>query len=223
MHIHVNPSVLDPVVVLAGHQSGRRSCGGNPCRSPNPGWLLDRGLGLPEVGTVHAVVGHRSGGPPEQRLLNSRAAGSYCPAPQRVLPRRAKGQARRGRCAWHRECAGRPLTDRPASGRARHGCESGLCGHTTLHNDERQRLLMSTIPAGSEQVPRLRIRVSRSASEGWALLGSRESYCRWDHAWRTRFPQMVVGFTRMKCAGTPSIHGSSPTPVNGARSASVSR
>jgi hypothetical protein len=27
----------------------------------------------------------------------------------------------------------------------------------------------------------------------------------------------------MKCAGTPSIHGSSPASMNGARSASVSR
>jgi hypothetical protein len=36
-------------------------------------------------------------------------------------------------------------------------------------------------------------------------------------------PQILVGFTRMKCAGTPSIHGSSPASMNGARSASVSR
>ena len=36
-------------------------------------------------------------------------------------------------------------------------------------------------------------------------------------------PQIVVGTTRMKCAGTPSIHGSSPASMNGARSDSVSR
>jgi hypothetical protein len=43
------------------------------------------------------------------------------------------------------------------------------------------------------------------------------------HARRARFPHMLVGFTRMKCAGIPSIHGSSPASTNGARSASVSR
>ena len=43
------------------------------------------------------------------------------------------------------------------------------------------------------------------------------------HARRTRLPHRLVGVTRMKCAGTPSIHGSSPAPVCGARSASVSR
>jgi hypothetical protein len=40
---------------------------------------------------------------------------------------------------------------------------------------------------------------------------------------RTRLPHVLVGVTRMKCAGTPSIHGSSPAPMSGARSASVSR
>src|SRR5215469_1972501 len=44
-----------------------------------------------------------------------------------------------------------------------------------------------------------------------------------NHAWRTRTPKIVVGLTRMKCAGMPSIHGMSPVPMNGARSASVSR
>jgi hypothetical protein len=52
---------------------------------------------------------------------------------------------------------------------------------------------------------------------------SYESHCRWHHARRTRLPHKLVGFTRMKCAGTPSIHGSSPAPMIGARSASVSR
>jgi len=49
------------------------------------------------------------------------------------------------------------------------------------------------------------------------------SHCRWHHARRMRLPHVLVGFTRMKCAGTPSIHGSSPAPMTGARSASVSR
>jgi hypothetical protein len=44
-----------------------------------------------------------------------------------------------------------------------------------------------------------------------------------DHAGRIRLPQIVVGFTRMKCGGIPSIHGSSPASKNGACSASVSR
>jgi hypothetical protein len=52
---------------------------------------------------------------------------------------------------------------------------------------------------------------------------SYESHCRWHHARRMRLPHVLVGFTRMKCAGTPSIHGSSPAPMIGARSASVSR
>ena len=43
------------------------------------------------------------------------------------------------------------------------------------------------------------------------------------NARRVRLPQMLVGLTRMKCAGTPSTHGSSPASMNGARSASVSR
>jgi hypothetical protein len=43
------------------------------------------------------------------------------------------------------------------------------------------------------------------------------------HSRRTRLPHSVVGVTRMKCAGTPSIHGSSPAPLIAARSASVSR
>jgi hypothetical protein len=43
------------------------------------------------------------------------------------------------------------------------------------------------------------------------------------YAWRVRLPQIWAGFTRMKCAGTPSTHGSSPASINGARSASVSR
>ena len=52
---------------------------------------------------------------------------------------------------------------------------------------------------------------------------SYESHCRWHHAWMMRLPHVLVGFTRMKCAGTPSIHGSSPAPTIDARSASVSR
>jgi hypothetical protein len=52
---------------------------------------------------------------------------------------------------------------------------------------------------------------------------SYDSHCRWHHARTTRLPHVLVGFTRMKCAGTPSIHGSSPAPMIGARSASVSR
>ena len=52
---------------------------------------------------------------------------------------------------------------------------------------------------------------------------SYESHCRWCQARRTRLPHVLVGVTRMKCAGTPSIHGSSPAPMTGARSASVSR
>ncbi len=51
----------------------------------------------------------------------------------------------------------------------------------------------------------------------------RESHCRWHHARGVPLPQILVGFTRMKCAGTPSTHGSSPALMNGARSASVSR
>jgi 3-hydroxyisobutyrate dehydrogenase len=43
------------------------------------------------------------------------------------------------------------------------------------------------------------------------------------HARRVRLPQMLTGFTRMKCAGTPAIHGSSPASMNGTRSASESR
>ena len=52
---------------------------------------------------------------------------------------------------------------------------------------------------------------------------SYELHRRWHHARRMRLPHVLVGFTRMKCAGTPSIHGSSPAPMTGARSASVSR
>jgi len=36
LQIHVNPSVLDPVVALAGHRSGRRSCVGIWADRPNP-------------------------------------------------------------------------------------------------------------------------------------------------------------------------------------------
>jgi hypothetical protein len=36
LQIHVNPSVLDAVVVLAGHRSGRRSCVGIQADRPNP-------------------------------------------------------------------------------------------------------------------------------------------------------------------------------------------
>jgi hypothetical protein len=56
-----------------------------------------------------------------------------------------------------------------------------------------------------------------------AVTCSRELYCRWRHARRTRLPHTLVGLTRIKCAGTPSIHGSSPASMNGALSASVSR
>ena len=49
------------------------------------------------------------------------------------------------------------------------------------------------------------------------------SHCPWHHAGMTRLPHKLVGVTRMKCAGTPSIHGSSPASIIGARSASVSR
>jgi hypothetical protein len=52
---------------------------------------------------------------------------------------------------------------------------------------------------------------------------SGKSYRLWRHARWVRLPKILVGFTRMKCAGTPSIHGSSPASMNGARSASVSR
>ena len=44
-----------------------------------------------------------------------------------------------------------------------------------------------------------------------------------DHAGRMRLPQILVGFTRMKCAGIPLIHGSSPALMNDSCSASVSR
>ena len=44
-----------------------------------------------------------------------------------------------------------------------------------------------------------------------------------DHARRVRLPQMLTGFTRMKCAGTPAIHGSSSASMKGTRSASASR
>ena len=56
----------------------------------------------------------------------------------------------------------------------------------------------------------------------WGYLGGRqrtfqgESHCRWRHARRPRRPKKWVGVTRMKCAGTPSIHGSSPALMNGA-------
>jgi len=50
-----------------------------------------------------------------------------------------------------------------------------------------------------------------------------EAACRWHHPRMTRLPHVLVGVTRMKCAGTPSIHGSSPASMTGARSASVSR
>jgi hypothetical protein len=43
------------------------------------------------------------------------------------------------------------------------------------------------------------------------------------YAGRMRLPRTLVGVIRMKCAGTPTTHGSSPVPTNGARSASVSR
>ena len=43
------------------------------------------------------------------------------------------------------------------------------------------------------------------------------------HARRVRLPQMLTGFTRMKCAGTPATHGSSPASMKGTRSASASR
>jgi hypothetical protein len=43
------------------------------------------------------------------------------------------------------------------------------------------------------------------------------------HALRVRLPQILTGVTRMKCAGTVSIHGSSPASLNGTRSASASR
>ena len=43
------------------------------------------------------------------------------------------------------------------------------------------------------------------------------------HARRVRLPQMLTGLTRMKCAGTPATHGSSPASMSGTRSASASR
>ncbi|MCW2891972.1 MAG: Protein export cytoplasm protein SecA ATPase helicase [Actinomycetia bacterium] len=64
-----------------------------------------------------------------------------------------------------------------------------------------------------------RTEVVRRATAGLAD----ESHCRWHHARMMRLPHVLVGFTRMKCAGTPAIHGSSPAPMIGARSASVSR
>jgi hypothetical protein len=45
----------------------------------------------------------------------------------------------------------------------------------------------------------------------------------WRHARRTRLPQILVGFTRMKFSASPSVHGASVASMTGARSASVSR
>ena len=62
----------------------------------------------------------------------------------------------------------------------------------------------------------------RTTGAGTALPG-RQGVRHWHHGRRVRLPQILVGLTRMKCAGTPSTHGSRPASMNGVRSASASR
>ena len=100
LQIHVNLSVLDPIVVVAAHRSGRRELRRGPgLTARTPGGLPGHGLGLPEGGhprtPLYAAApgGRLSNGcsiPGSRQPLPPAAAAASTPGP---------GQARHDRWA----------------------------------------------------------------------------------------------------------------------------
>lgn len=101
------------------------------------------------------------------------------------------------------------------------------CKVQAVHDSEYARhdslaLLGPTSQAGSWQISHGMPQPVRILQPGTQHC-SGKSRRSWRHARRTRLPQILVGFTRMKFSASPSVHGASVASMTGARSASVSR